>query len=141
MGSKGQAAFDPSVYKDGVLDEIKLDGFEVPMSGGRVAHPHTGEAVWLLPYGLSLDDELHMALFMDSARAKDVTAGDLDARLDELCVRLSKVIVGWSITDQKGQPYPQPTDGPSLKAVPSRLFKYMLEQVRGEEPEGNALSA
>lgn len=133
--------FDPSTYKEGVLDEIKLDGFEVKMSGGRVSHPHTGESVWLLPYGLSLEDELYLARFMDTARSASVDEKELETRFDDVCVRLSKVIVGWSITDQKGQPYPQPTDGPSLKVVPSRLFKYLLEQVRGDEPEGNAQSA
>lgn len=138
---KGSVAFDPSAYKEGVLDKIDLGGFEVKMSGGRVSHPHEGESVWLLPYGLSLEDELSMAKFLDSARSSDADQTKLDEMLDALCARLSKVIVGWSITDNFGVPYPQPTDGPAMKTIPSKLFKYLMERIRGEEPEGNAPSA
>lgn len=134
-------AFDPSAFKEGSLDEIKLDDFEVTLSGGRVSHPHKGESVWLLPYGISLEDEMAMARFMDAAKSSATEQGDLDEMFDALCVRLSKAIVGWTITDPRGQAYPQPTDGPSIKLIPSRLFKYLMERIRGDETEGNAQSA
>lgn len=141
LNLNGRKPFDPSAYKEGVLDKIDLDGFEVGMSGGRVSHPHAGESVWLLPYGLSLEDELKMAKFLDVAKTGTADQEVMDEMLDALCARLSKVVVGWTITDPTGTPYPQPTDGPALKAIPSRLFKYLMEQIRGEEPEGNAPSA
>ena len=132
--------FDPSAYKEGVLDEIKLDDFEVKMSGGRVAHPHKGESVWLLPYGLSLEDEVLIGRLMDAARS-GADEEKVDEMLDDMSVRLAKLIVGWSITDALGNPYPQPSDGPSIKLIPTRLFMHLMKCIKGDEPEGNALSA
>lgn len=129
--------FDPTVYKDGMLDEVKLDDFEVKMPSGRVVHPHAGESVWLMPYGFSLADELRVAEF--AGLPKDAPHEQQEAAFEAIADLMARLIVGWNITGPTGVPYPQPSEGGSaIKAIPSRLFKYVLDQLRGEEPEGNA---
>ena len=132
--------FDPSAYKDGLLDEVKLDDFEVKMPSGRVARPHVGESVWLMPYGFSLGDELRVAEF--AGLGKDAPPERVEPAFEAIADLMTRLIVGWNITGPTGVPYAQPSEGThAIKALPSRLFKHILDQIRGTEPEGNAPGA
>lgn len=133
--------FDASVYKDGVLDQVLLDDFTYKTPTGREITPHKGESVWLLPYGFTLEDETRIQKFRALAQG-DATGEKLDAQMDAMCDILSRIIVGWDVTDERGQPYEQPHANPAaIGRIPSRLLYHLIMLIQGGETEGKGESA
>ena len=128
-------------YRDGWLEELKLDLFMVPGLGGAKLYPHRGQSLWLSPYGVSLEDDMAMAEFLASEPTDPAEV--LERRYQAVLTMLSRIVVSGNITDARGQPYPMPTgpgDVAPFKAWPSRLVSHLLTLIRGE-PEGNANGA
>lgn len=131
----------PEGYREGWLDELKLDLFAVPRPSGGLMYPHKGQAVWLAPYGMSLEEEFSIQEYIQAAP----DAEDLDRKFEAALRMLSRLVVDWNITDGQGRPYPRPSgegNTEPFKALPSRLVTHIMQQVRGTgETEGNASAA
>jgi len=128
-------------YRDGWLEELKLDLFMVPGLGGAKLYPHRGQSIWVTPYGMTLEDEMAMAEYL--AAEPDDPAEVLDRKYQAVLTMLSRIVVNGNITDARGVAYPMPAgegDIQPFKKWPSRLVAHLLTLVRGE-PEGNASGA
>jgi len=134
-------AGQPGSFRDGWLEELKLDTFTVDGLTGAKLYPHRGQSIWLSPYGMSLEDQEALEKF-NALEATD-PADRVERQYHMLMSMLARLVVTWNITDARGVAYPPPAgedDVDAFKRLPSKLVAHLLTLLRGET-EGNASGA
>ena len=115
-------------------EPIGLDAFTVE-AHGRTYHPHAGEYVWSIPYGTSLPDTAGLVALRAGFNEND------DAKLERgsaaVIHLVSSAIVAHTLTDARGEPYPQPLEDPEWAgALDARLLMFLFQRIQGQETEG-----
>lgn len=120
--------------KAGLDVPVDMSAFVIK-TAGREVKPYDGEHVWLKPY-MDSRTELEMV------KARDALGENPDnaTAFDLLCDTLAKLTLGWDLTDEYGDPLPEPKDADTFKALPSRAVFFLLNEALGVEQPGKDAS-